>query len=210
MAKITAIEPQKRNKQRVNVYIDDQFYCGMEAVTVYTHFLKVGKEVDEETLKEAILSSEVGVAFQKSIDYISRSLKTEKQMRDYLLKKDFSIEVVESVIEKLLGYKYINDENYAKLYTEQNLKNKGNRRLKQELQQKGVDKELVETTLSGVDNDLHRENAVKLAEKYMRNKENDLKTLQKLQRYLVSRGYDFDVVNSIVGFYRSGNGDFSD
>ncbi|MCX4286199.1 MAG: RecX family transcriptional regulator, partial [Clostridia bacterium] len=53
-----------------------------------------------------------------------------------------------------------------------------------------------------MENGVSHESAQKLADKYMKNKPTDLKTLQKLQRYLVGRGYDFDVVNAIVKKYR--------
>lgn len=36
----------------------------------------------------------------------------------------------------------------------------------------------------------------------MRGKSCDIKTLQRLERYLVSRGYDFDVVNGILRKYK--------
>jgi regulatory protein len=42
---ITAIEVQKRNKNRVNIYIDGEFTFSCSAELVYTHGLKNGKTV---------------------------------------------------------------------------------------------------------------------------------------------------------------------
>lgn len=205
MPKITDIQIQKNNKTRANVYIDNEFAFGLEMLTVMKLGLKIGAEVSQERLDEAVFDSEKTVAFDKAMGYLSRSMKTVKQMKDYLTKKGFTHKVVEYVIDKLQDYKYLNDEQYAKTYVEQASANKGNRRIKQELMQKGISQQKAEQFK--IDDETASATAEKLGEKYMRNKTPDLKTLQKLQRYLLSRGYDFDVVNAVIRKYGKDNDD---
>ena len=202
MPKVTKLEIQKNNKTRVNVYVDDEFYCGMEAITALAVGLKEGKDVTVEQLKEGVFQSEIRIAFTKSVDYLSRYIKTAKQLKDYLKRKGFSQEVVDVVMEKLKDYGYIDDARYAQLYTEQNSKSKGSRRIKQELLAKGVDRQDAEI-YSAIDCEDMLQSATKLAEKYMKNKQVDTPTLVKLQRYLAYRGYDFDIINNIVNTYRN-------
>lgn len=201
MPKITDMQIQKKNKTRANVYIDGEFAFALEMLTVMKLGLKIGSEISSERLTEAITDSERSVCFDKAMNYLSRGMKTCKQMREYLLGKGYAYEVVNYVMDKLMDYKYLNDEYYAKVYVEQNQVSKGERRLKQELQLKGVPRAIVEQYCV-VESDTATDNAERLAAKYMRNKPHDLKTLQKLQRYLLSRGYDFDVVNSIIRSYK--------
>ncbi len=201
MPKITDMQIQKKNKTRANVYLDGEFAFGLEMLTVMKLGLKIGQEISERQLAEAVFDSEKSVAFEKAVNYLSRSMKTVKQMREYLTEKGYAPDVVNNVVERLCELKYLNDETYAKLYVEQNLSVKGERRLKQELQQKGISSALREKYCV-MENGVSHESAQKLADKYMKNKPTDLKTLQKLQRYLVGRGYDFDVVNAIVKKYR--------
>ena len=201
MPKITDMQIQKRNKTRANIYIDNEFAFALEMITVMKLGLKIGAEVSTERIAEAVFDSEKSVCFDKAMSYLSRGMKTCKQMREYLAGKGYSTEVVNAVVDKLLDYKYVDDEYYARLYVEQNLATKGERRLKQELQQKGVPQRVIEQCCV-VESDLAQDNAERLADKYMRNKPRDLKTLQKLQRYLLSRGYEFDVVNSISRNYK--------
>ena len=53
--------------------------------------------------------------------------------------------------------------------------------------------------------------ATALAEKYLKNKPRDLKNMQKLQRFLLYRGFDFDVVNSIIRKFKDvSTDDFED
>ncbi len=206
MPKITDIENQKKNKNRVNVYLDGEFAFGLEMLTVLKLGLKIGQEVSEQDLKEAVLDSEKAVALEKGMNYIARGRKTTKQVRDYISGKGYDLEITNYVIEKLKYYGYVDDVSYASDYAKQNFSSKGSKRIKQELIQKGISLTQAEK-YSLQDDDEARENASKLAQKYMKNKQADLKTLQKLQRYLVSRGYDFDIVNSVVRLFRSNDGD---
>jgi len=203
MPKITKIEIQKRNKDKVNLFLDDEFRCGLTAESVVRSRLIVGDELTEERLDEIFLTSESEIAFNKACDYISRSMKTVKQIRDWLKGKSFDSKVIENVIGKLREYRYIDDSLYAELYINANLPTKGKRRLAVELTQKGVNKDLIEKTVDALPDDKLSENANVLAEKYMRNKDNSMQNLIKLQRYLLSRGYDYETVNGIIKDYRS-------
>ncbi|MCM1290202.1 MAG: RecX family transcriptional regulator [Corallococcus sp.] len=209
MPKITDMQIQKSNKARANLYIDGEFAFGVEMLTVMKLGLKIGQEVSEQKLQEAIFDSEKSVAFEKAMDYLSRSMKTQKQICDYLYKKGYAPAVVRYVVDKLVDYKYVDDQTYARVYVEQNGKTKGSRRLRQELLQKGIAREQAEE-FSSIPQEVAKNGAASLAQKYMRNKPNDVKTLQKLQRYLLSRGYDFDTVNGVVRLYKSDSADFFD
>ncbi|MBO5772214.1 MAG: RecX family transcriptional regulator [Clostridia bacterium] len=206
MATISQIEIQKRNKNRVNLYVDGEFYSGLQLVAVARLGLREGMEVDESQLKEAVSQSEISYAFEKCVDYLSKSMKTTKQIRDYLRKKGFSKEVEEIVVQKLKNYRYVDDDLYTQLYTEQNSKFKGSRRIKSELLQKGIHKELIDSV--EVEADTQRQTADALAQKYMKGKDRDVKTLQKLQRFLVYRGFDYDTVGQIISRYRKNEDDW--
>lgn len=197
MSKITDLQIQQRNKTRVNVYVDGEFCCALEMLTVMKLGLKIGQEITQSRLKEATVDSERAVAFDKAANYLSRGGKTVRQMREYLAKRGYDADVTEYVIAKLKEYRYLDDDAYARAYVEQNISTKGSIRLKQELIAKGIPLSLAEK-YTVEDPEQALDNAVRLAEKYMRSKTNDLKTLQRLQRYLLSRGFGYDVVNTVV------------
>lgn len=68
---ITAIEAQKRNKDKVNLYLDGEFACSLTAESVVRARLKIGQELSEEKLREILATSETELAFKKALDYIS-------------------------------------------------------------------------------------------------------------------------------------------
>lgn len=197
MPTITDMQIQKRNKSRANIYLDGEFAFALEMLTVMKLGLKIGKDVDLDTIKTAVFDSETSVAFGKAVDYLARAMKTTKQMRDYLTKKGYTPDVVECVIDKLKGYKYLDDETYAKLYTQQSKSHKGQRRIKQELLNRGISHTQVDVQVQ-IDQEDQLASATTLAQKYLKNKDTDIKTMQKLQRFLLYRGFDFDIVNSVI------------
>ncbi len=201
MQKITDIQPQKRNKSRVNVYVDGEYVLALELLTVMKLGLKIGTEVTETQLAEAALDTEQSVALERAMNYIARGRKTSFQLRKYLTDKEYAPAVVNYVMDKMKYYGYIDDKAYAQAYVEQNSQSKGARRVKQELIQRGIKLSEAEE-VSEQERDFSLDNATRLAERYMRGKDCDIKTMVKLQRYLVSRGYDFDIVNSVVRAYK--------
>ena len=191
---ITKIEMQKSNDERANLYLDEKFFSGISLELVVKEHLKVGMEIDENKLSELILEDEKGKALAKAVKYIGSNLKTEKQLRDYLKKKEYNPATIDYVIDKLKEYDYLNDENFAKAYILTYSKKYGKLKLKSQLKMKGIKDSVIENLLEDVQSD----SIDLVAKKYMKNKELTYENLQKLMRFLYSRGYEFDDINSCV------------
>ena len=191
---VTKIEIQKNNDDRVNIYLDDRFYCGMSLEIVMKQNLKVGSDIDTAKLDNLILDDEKYKATEKAVKYISNNVKTTKQIKDYLKKKNYSEITINYVLEKLKEYEYINDENYAKSFILTYSKKYGRLKLKSLLIQKGISELIINSLLEEVKSD----NLELVATKYLKNKEINSNTYVKLSRFLYSRGYDFDEINSFI------------
>lgn len=200
--KITKIEIQKRNKNRVNLYLDDEFSSGLSVETVMKNHLKEGQEIKKEDLENLIYQTERETALAKAVSYISKCQKTKKEIFKYLLSKGFEETIVNFVIEKLEEYSFVDDEQYVKNYIKFKNKNNGKRKLAMELKQKGIDEQLSKENLELLAED--RNNIVYVLEKYLKNKELDLKTKQKAYRFLASRGYESeDILFALNGKFKS-------
>lgn len=200
MKKITEISPQKKNAGRCNVYLDGEFYCGLALETVVKNRLKVGMEIGEEQLSRIQEESEFSAALDKAMTYISGAYKTERQVGDYLRGKGYVPSVCEGVIEKLKGYGFLDDGDYARRYAESYSDKKGARLIKNELIAKGISAEHAEKAASSIENG--KQAAAAVAAKYMRGKPNDRETVQKLYRHLMTKGFDYDDVRDVVYSYR--------
>lgn len=199
--KITKIEIQKKNKNRVNLYLDDEFYCGLSLETIMKNHLKEGNEINKTQIEYLKTETEREVALSKAVGYISKCQKAKKEILKYLLTKGFDEIVCQQVIEKLEEYKFVDDEEYAKNYIKFKNKNNGSRKIAMELKQKGVDDEI--TSQSIEDYSCDRESVLIVATKYLKNKDRDLKTKQKAYRHLASRGYQSeDILFALNKFFK--------
>lgn len=197
--KITKLEVQKNDKNRINLYVDDEFYLGVPAELVYLEHLKTGLEIDEKDLKKIIFENEKSKAMSRVTKYIGSSLKTQKQIMEYLRKKEYSDDTIEFVISKLVEYNYIDDQKYAQAYVLTYGKKYGKLKLKSQLKVKGVSEEIIECVLE--DNKVDSIESV--ASKYLKNKVMSYEVSQKLFRFLYSRGYEFDEINSYINKLKS-------
>ena len=90
MGKVTAITPQVKDDKRVNVYIDGAFACGLSLEAAVKNKVKVGAEIDEARLKEIEFDSEKTSAMEKTAAFISKTMKTEREVALFLARKGYS------------------------------------------------------------------------------------------------------------------------
>ena len=199
--KITKIEVQKKNKNRVNLYLNNAFNCGLSLEVVVKYGLKEGKELNQELLDFLCDSSEKEVAMNKAISYIARYQKTEKEIQEYLLKKGFEDEIIQEVIKKLKEYNFIDDDLFAQNYIKYKTRSVGKRKLAYELRKKGIKETLIDNNIDIYSQD--SDNVLLVAEKYLRNKPRDIKTKQKTYRYLLSRGFiSEDIIRALNKIFK--------
>ncbi len=200
MSEITAIEPQKHDKARCNIFVDGRFCCGMGLETVIKNRLKTGSVVTTEELARLQLDSEKQTAFDKALTHISASMKTEREVREFLEKKGYLRDVSDYVIEKMKGYGFLDDAAYAHGYTEQMSARKGGRLIAAELKRKGVSEQAIESALDAMQGET--EAATRILEKYLRGKDiTDKKVIQRAYAHLISKGFDYDTARDALKAY---------
>ena len=198
MNEITQITPQIKDKRRCNIYVDGRFCCGLTLATAIQHRLKVGQIITPERLAEIQLNSEKDVALDKALTHLSATRKTEKEIRTFLYKKGYLPSVIDYVMEKLKGYNFVNDADYAKAYVDVSANKKGGRLIRMELRRKGLADEAIDGALNEVDEETQLQTAKNILDKYLKNKESTIENLQKAFRYLMSKGFDYDVAKSAL------------
>ncbi|MFR8235922.1 MAG: regulatory protein RecX [Anaerovoracaceae bacterium] len=164
-----------------------------------------------------------------ALRYVSMAAKTEGQVKDYLVRKEFSETEIEEAIEMLREYRYVDDERYCRDYYIQGCrKGRGRRRIEQELERKKISRSIIRESL---DNFLSEENpdyqdileetltekerAMALGRKMLKEqlslgKSVDKAFCAKVARRLTSMGYDGSSIYSVIGYImkNSQNGDF--
>lgn len=202
MNKITKIEVCKRNKERVNIYINEDFAFAMEAELVYKYNLKVDKEIDVDKLSVIAKEEEFSKCKNSALKTIERSYKTESEIKKKLLEKEYSEEVVFKTIDFLKEYNFIDDYTFVKMYIKDRIINQGKNKIKYSLVTKGVDKTLIEEAFLELDTrEDEEEKAFILGKKKydsLSKRESDkLKLKNKVIRYLIGRGYDYSISKDV-------------
>ena len=196
MAIITKIESQ-RNKSRVNIFVDDSFFCGLNKETALIFGLKENKEIDENKLKSVIFESEVKSAFEKSLDIVGRRMNSKKELITKLLNKGYSSDVCDKVIEKLEEYHYVDDALFAKQFASANNK-LSKRNLKEKLILKGISSDIILEILDNRSSDDEFDLCLAQANKYIKGREiKSYEDLAKMQASLARKGFDFDTIKRV-------------
>lgn len=201
MAIITKIEAQKRSKDRVNIYVDEEYFMAVYAELVYTHSLKKGMEIDKESLENLLHDEMYMKAKNKALTILSKSDQSEKKLKEKLL-NDFDENIVEDVIDFLKGYKLINDNLLAEkiVHDNMNLSKFGKNKIKQNLYNKGIAASDIQDALSQIDPDDEFENAKYLAEKRLKRLkgEDKNKINQKIYQHLAYKGFSYDIIKRVL------------
>lgn len=201
--KITKIEVQKNHNDRVSIFVDDEYYASMFLDTAVKYGIKKDCDIDEEDFKKYLVESEQNLAFNKAFNYMNTALKTSKQMRDYLKKKGYDESTIGNVIDKLKEYNYINDRAFAESYVNTYKTKYGKNMLKTKLMEKGVAKNIVDDVL---DNYETNEMVIdKLLTKKVGKNQLTHEFVTKCIRFLSSRGFSFDEINSAIKRYKDAN-----
>ncbi|MDQ1908911.1 RecX family transcriptional regulator [Paenibacillus sp. GD4] len=200
---ITKVERQARAQNRYNLYINDQYAFSVHEDVLIKYRLFKGEEIEKEQYEAIVLEEERQKAYLNAVRLLSSRLRTEHEIKTRLKQKSFSEEIVQETVERLKTEGYLNDSMFADQLTRQRLhsQKKGRHFIKQELQQKGVSKERIQTAISQVDEETEFQMAYELASKKYRNElktEDPLKTRRKIAGFLARRGYPGGVVTRVL------------
>lgn len=202
MSKITKIEVCKRNKERVNIYIDEDFAFAIDAELVYKYNIKVDKEIDVAKLSVIAKEEEFSKCKNLALKIIGRSYKTQSEIKKKLLEKEYSEEVVLKVIDFLKEYNFIDDYTFVKMYIKDRIVNQGKNKIKYSLVTKGVDKTLIENAFLELDTTEDEEEKAfilgkKKYESLSKRESDKIKLKNKVIRYLIGRGYDYAISKEV-------------
>jgi len=210
MGKITALTRQKRNPDRVNVYLDDEFAFGLAAITAVA--LRVGQTLSPaeiERLKGADLEEKAKDVAIRFIEYRPRSIA---ETRQHLQKKEYPDDVIEHVVQRLADVELLNDAAFARYWVEQRetFKPRSKIALQMELRQKGIDRTLIETAVAEIDEIAAATQAAQAKARRWHNLP-ELEFRKKLNSFLQRRGFGYDIVREVTeALWEEMNGDSSD
>jgi len=197
MRKITAIQVQKKDPKRVNIYLDGEFAFGLARITAA--WLQTGQTLDEEKIAKLQAEDNRERALQQAYLFLSYRARSEDEIRQNLRKHEYPEAVIEETLERLQQDGFANDKQFARAWVENRntFRPRGRRALAMELRQKGIDDETIQSTLEGLDEEtLAYEAGLKKASRLGALEWSDFR--KKLGDFLSRRGFSYSVTASTV------------
>jgi regulatory protein len=194
---ITALRFQKRNKNRVNVYLDGKFALGLAAIEA-AH-LRVGQLLGDDDIARLRERDDVERAFERMLNFLSYRPRSEAEVRRNLRKKNVDDEVIDVVIERLTRAGMLDDQEFARYWVENRLqfKPRGAHALSHELWEKGVPASIIADTLDGFDEETAARKAAHAGARRLAHLEpRDFR--RRLGGYLARRGFSYAVISPLV------------
>jgi regulatory protein len=203
MPTITAITLQKRRSGRYSIFVDNEFFLGLDEEVLYHAKLKEGQEIDPKDLKDLVVREEYSRARQYVLNLLSRRLYTNHEVRTKLTQKGYESFIIEKLITDLESKKLLNDSQFAQSWIEDRIAHRprGPAILRQELLRKGIARELITELLKSLQS---TDDQIILAEKALLKKkayckESDPRVRKrKIYQYLAQKGFSPSVIQEIV------------
>ena len=148
---ITALELQKRNKQRVNLFLDDEYAFPLPLLDAAR--LRRGQSLDEADIASLMEAGALQLAYDQAIRFLSYRPRSMVEVRRNLAAKSVSAVLIARVIERLQARDYVDDAAFARFWVEQRQGHKpmAARALRYQLRQKGVADAEIDGALEGFD-----------------------------------------------------------
>lgn len=196
--KITTLEFQKKNPDRVSVFLDGRFAFGLPAIMAAR--LKRGQFLSDAEIQALQADDTIETAYNRALNYLSYRPRSRAEVDRYLQKRDLSESQIEAVAERLERAGLLDDEAFAQYWVEnrERFRPKGLRALRYELWSKGISNETIERALVSVDvPDSAYRSATRKA-RQLAHLDRQAFT-KKIIEYLARRGFDYEVARETAG-----------
>ena len=166
--------------------------------------LKVGQSVIQEAYFKRVLPLEAGLALEQASRMLMMRDRTTQEIRSRLKEVGYTEQTVESVVQKLLDARVLDDSRYLENFISMRVKRMGTRRIRQELMQKGIAQPLIDEALEEIDREALLGSAVKHAKKALARKTEDKRHQRNLAyAALARRGYKPDIIKQALDLAQS-------
>jgi regulatory protein len=192
---ISALVFQKRNKERVNVYLDGRYAFSLPAIEAAQ--LHRGQYLSDAEIGALREKGELQKGYDRALRYLAYRPRSRAEVEEYLAGKGVIPAHVAEILERLAKAGLLDDLEFARFWVEnrERFRPRGRRALQYELRQKGVSdtviREVLEETLPS-----EEESAYRAAQGRARTLAGadyaDFR--RKLWGYLARRGFSYEAI----------------
>jgi regulatory protein len=195
--KISAIEPQKRHKERLNIHLDGEYAFSLDRLTAI--WLQEGQTLSPEDITRLQQKDVLETAYRRALHLLSYRARSAQELERFLQDKGYAPEQVAQVNARLQNEGYLNDQRFAEDWIANRVafRPRSGRQIHYELLRKGINREIADEALGNAQLDedaLALEAGHKLARRYARLDQKDF--MLKLGAALARRGFNFEAAKA--------------
>ena len=202
--KITDITPQKKNKNRVSVFVDGKYSFSLDDTDMVRLKVKIGNEITEEEIEIFNKECNLSKARMRLMQVINRKAASRKMLFDDLIKHGYDREIIDIALDEFERLGYIDDEVFAVEYAKAaySFKRHGKIRIVSDLTHKGVSREIAQNAVDDLDTDERGNIEEIIRERFMHIDFSDYKEKQRIVRYFASRGFNFSDILAVIDRFK--------
>ena len=196
--RVTAIERPPR-KRRYDVRIDDARVVPLSREVLAAANLSVGQEVDDSLVAELEAAEARHTAMTAALRLLSYRQRSEREMWDALRSRGIPEAIAGETLDRLRQLRLLDDQAFAEAWTESRQRNRprGKRMLLAELAQKGIERELAQTSVAAIDEEAAALRAGRKRSRTLGGLE-FREFRRRLGDFLARRGFSYEVCEAAV------------
>lgn len=200
--KISKFIKDKNNKYKV--IIDDEEYKLYDD-TIIKYNLLSKKDISNKELNDVLSYNDELLSYYESIKYITRKLRSEKEIREYLKKKDIDEKIINNTIKMLYDNNFLNEEIYLRSFINDriNLSHDGPLKIRRDLIKLGLNENDIDDYISNISHNIWLDRIDNIVSKKIKgnNKYSSYTLKGKILLNIVNLGYYKEDVLSILNKY---------
>lgn len=200
------IEKYELTKKNIyNVYLSNGEVLELNGKVITDNELLIKKDIDNELYDKLKRDNTICMLMDTSVKYIDRRLRSINELRDYLKNKEEDTIIIEEVIDKLIDYKYLDDDRFTKAFINDkiNFTMMGDYKIRKELERYGVDNDIINNNIINIDRSVIIDRIKKIIDKDIRcnKKYSGIILKNKIFNHLITQGYSKEIVIDIINTY---------
>lgn len=202
--RITSISVQKKRTDRFSLFHEKQFLIGVSAQTLIDYSIQKGTTLTPELYKQLTHAEDYQKVKDAFYRYLSGRDHASFELKQKVLKKGFSSDLIESVIEEFDDKGLLNDEKFANKFAadKAEFKKWGPKKIKSELFKKGITKNVVEKVIQKLAESLEQDqicvDLLRKRKQHFLREQDQIKRKQKMYRYLAGKGYNGTTISKAI------------
>lgn len=187
------------SKSRSKVYLEQQFSFVLYKGELRRYHIREGEEISEETYRAIWQEILPKRAKLRCMNLLQSREYTRQQLYTKLKQGFYPEEIIEEALDYVASFHYIDDLRYAQNYIAYRADRLSRRRIEQDLDNKGIDKETVQRAWLEWEEDGNSQDEMAAVRKLLQKKNYDSqnadkKEQQRVYAFLMRKGYSSEII----------------